>query len=44
MEPRIQYAKTLRLVTGKGCLFADRGEIVLRGFEGPMPLFEVWWR
>ena len=29
---------------GKGFLFADRGEDVLRGFEDPVRLYEVRWR
>ncbi len=33
-----------QLVTGKGFLFADRGEIELRGFEDPVRLYEVRWR
>ena len=41
----ILFADTLRgLVAGKGFLFADRGEVVLRGFEEPVRLFEVRWR
>ncbi len=32
------------LAAGKGFLFADRGETVLRGFEDPVRLFEVRWR
>jgi class 3 adenylate cyclase len=33
-----------QLVAGKGFRFADRGEVVLRGFEDPVRLFEVrWW-
>ena len=32
------------LVAGKGFLFADRGESVLRGFEDPVRLYEVRWR
>lgn len=31
------------LVAGKGFLFADRGETVLRGFEDPVRVFEVRW-
>ncbi len=26
---------------GKGFVFADRGDVVLRGFENPVRLFEV---
>jgi class 3 adenylate cyclase len=33
-----------QLVAGKGFLFADRGESVLRGFEDPVRLYEVRWR
>jgi len=33
-----------QLVAGKGFLFADRGEVVLRGFEDPVRLYEVRWR
>ena len=33
-----------QLVAGKGFLFADRGEVALRGFEDPVRLFEVRWR
>jgi class 3 adenylate cyclase len=32
------------LAAGKGFLFADRGEIALRGFEEPVRLFEVRWQ
>ncbi len=32
-----------QLVAGKGFLFADRGETVLRGFEDPVRLYEVRW-
>jgi class 3 adenylate cyclase len=32
------------LCSGKGFLFADRGENVLRGFEDAMRLYEVRWR
>jgi class 3 adenylate cyclase len=31
------------LAAGKGFLFADRGEVALRGFEGPVRLYEVHW-
>ena len=31
------------LVAGKGFLFADQGETVLRGFEDPARLYEVRW-
>jgi class 3 adenylate cyclase len=33
-----------QLVAGKGFLFSDRGEVVLRGFEDPVRLYEVRWR
>jgi class 3 adenylate cyclase len=33
-----------QLVAGKGFLFADRGEVALRGFEDPVRLFEVRWQ
>ena len=33
-----------QLVAGKGFLFADRGEMVLRGFDDPIRLYEVRWR
>ena len=32
-----------QLVAGKGFLFADRGEVALRGFEDPVRLYEVQW-
>jgi class 3 adenylate cyclase len=32
------------LCAGKGFLFADRGEVALRGFEDPVRLYEVRWR
>jgi class 3 adenylate cyclase/pimeloyl-ACP methyl ester carboxylesterase len=32
-----------QLVAGKGFLFADRGDVVLRGFEDPVRLYEVRW-
>lgn len=32
------------LAKGKAFLFADRGETSLRGFEGPVRLYEVRWR
>ena len=31
------------LVAGKGFLFSDRGDTVLRGFEDPVRVFEVLW-
>ena len=33
-----------QLVAGKGFLFNDRGEHVLKGFEDPVRVFEVQWR
>jgi len=33
-----------QLVAGKGLLFAERGEIEMRGFEDPVRLYEVRWR
>ncbi len=33
-----------QLVAGKGFLFSDRGEVVLRGFEDPVRLYEARWR
>jgi class 3 adenylate cyclase len=32
------------LAKGKGFLFSDRGETVLRGFKEPVRIFEVSWR
>jgi class 3 adenylate cyclase len=32
------------LAMGKGFLFSDRGDVVLRGFEDPVRLYEVRWR
>jgi len=32
------------LAAGKGFLFADRGEVALRGFEDPVRLYELRWR
>src|SRR3990172_7131151 len=32
------------LCAGKGFLFADRGELALRGFEDPVRLYQVRWR
>ncbi len=32
------------LCSGKGFLFADRGDFVAKGFEEPVHLFEVSWR
>jgi len=33
-----------QLVAGKGFLFADRGDVALRGFEDPVRLYEARWR
>jgi class 3 adenylate cyclase len=33
-----------QLVAGKGLLFADRGDTVLRGFEDPVRIYEVRWQ
>ena len=33
-----------QLVAGKGFLFADRGDVALRGFEEPVRLFELRWQ
>jgi class 3 adenylate cyclase len=33
-----------QLVAGKGFLFADRGEVALRGFEDPARLYELRWQ
>jgi class 3 adenylate cyclase len=41
----IVVSHTVRgLVAGKGFLFSDRGDVVLRGFEDPVRLYEVRWR
>ena len=41
----ILVADTVRgLCSGKGFLFADRGEFVAKGFEEPMRVYEVNWR
>jgi len=32
------------LCSGKGFLFADRGEFVAKGFEEPVRVYEVRWR
>ena len=40
----IVVSDTVRgLVAGKGFLFSDRGDVVLRGFEDPVRLYEVRW-
>jgi hypothetical protein len=44
---RIAYALagTVRwLGSGKGFLFADRGEFVAKGFEDPVRVYEVRWK
>jgi class 3 adenylate cyclase len=33
-----------QLVAGKGFLFADRGDVALRGFEDPVRLYQVRWQ
>jgi class 3 adenylate cyclase len=55
MRDRVQVAATAkggeilasdvvrRLVKGKDFLFADRGEVALKGFDEPVRLFEVEW-
>ncbi len=41
----ILVADTVRgLSSGKGFLFADRGEFVAKGFEEPVRIYEVSWR
>jgi class 3 adenylate cyclase/pimeloyl-ACP methyl ester carboxylesterase len=41
----ILVADTVRgLCSGKGFLFADRGEFVAKGFEDPVRVYEVSWR
>jgi class 3 adenylate cyclase/pimeloyl-ACP methyl ester carboxylesterase len=41
----ILVAGTVRgLCSGKGFLFADRGEFVAKGFEEPVRVYEVSWR
>ena len=41
----IVVSDTIRgLVAGKGFLFSDRGDVVLRGFEDPVRLYDVRWR
>src|SRR3972149_2798124 len=44
-EPgQILAANVVReLAAGKGFLFADQGDVVLRGFEDPLRLYEVRW-
>ena len=33
-----------QLAKGKDFLFADRGEVTLKGFDEPVRLYEVRWR
>jgi class 3 adenylate cyclase len=33
-----------QLVAGKGFLFADQGDVALRGFEDPVRIYEVRWQ
>jgi class 3 adenylate cyclase len=41
----ILVADTVRgLCSGKGFLFADRGEFVAKGFEDPVRIYDVRWR
>ena len=41
----ILVADTVRgLCSGKGFLFADRGDFVAKGFEEPVRVYEVSWR
>jgi class 3 adenylate cyclase len=41
----ILVADTVRgLCSGKGFLFADRGEFVAKGFEDPVRVYEVRWQ
>jgi adenylate cyclase len=41
----VLVADTVRgLCSGKGFLFADRGEFVAKGFEEPVRVYEVKWR
>jgi class 3 adenylate cyclase len=32
------------LAEGKDFLFADKGDVALRGFDDPVRLFELRWR
>ena len=42
---KILVADTVRgSCSGKGFLFADRGEFVAKGFEEPVRISEVSWR
>jgi class 3 adenylate cyclase len=41
----ILVADTVRgLCSGKGFLFADRGEFTAKGFDDPVRVYEVRWR
>jgi len=41
----ILVADTVRgLCSGKGFLFADRGDFAAKGFEDPVHIYEVKWR
>jgi class 3 adenylate cyclase len=41
----VLVADTVRgLCSGKGFLFADRGDFVAKGFEEPVRVYEVRWR
>ena len=41
----ILISDTMRgLLSGKKFLLSDRGEVVLKGFEDPVRLYEVRWR
>jgi len=37
----ILVANVVRELAGKGFLFADRGDVALRGFEDPVRLYEM---
>jgi len=42
---RMTKANVVReLAAGKGFLFSDIGEVVAKGFEEPVRLYEVRWR
>ena len=45
-EPgQILVANVVReLAAGKGFLFSEQGDVVLRGFEDPVRLYELSWR
>jgi len=45
LSPSRKVADTVRgLCSGKGFLFADRGEFVAKGFEEPVRVYQVGWR